>query len=105
MPGLREPDRRVKVDNNLNFSGLPAEGLAFLRELAAHNEREWFEAHRAPWDEQIVPAMLAWLSELQESLREVIPNLVLVPRQGGSLYRLARDTRFSKDKRPYHAYA
>ena len=89
----------------MSFAGFPAAGLTFLRELSAHNDREWFEKHRAPWDEQIVPAMLEWLSELQTRLRDVLPNLVLAPRQGGSLYRLARDTRFSKDKHPYHAYA
>ena len=87
------------------FGGFPEEGFTFLRELARHNDRAWLEGRREPWEARIVPAMLDWLAELQARLHDVMPALVLVPRQGGSLYRLARDTRFGKDKRPYHAYA
>src|SRR5438128_296614 len=83
------------------FSGFPKEGLAFLRELHAHNDRDWFEAHRAAWDEAIVPAMLSLCSELQSRVADVLPRLQFVPRIGGSLYRLNRDTRFSRDKSPY----
>jgi len=86
------------------FEGFPEGGLAFLRELAQNNDRDWFEAHRAAWDEGIVPAMLAWCSELAERLRDVMPKLSFVPRVGGSLYRLNRDIRFSKDKRPYKTH-
>ena len=46
------------------FTGFPEQGLAFLRELARNNDRDWFEAHRAAWDEGIVPAMMAWCGEL-----------------------------------------
>lgn len=88
----------------MGFSGFPEAGLAFLRELGAHNDKDWFEAHRAAWDEQIVPAMLSWCSELTESLRDVMPRAVFVPRVGGSLFRLNRDTRFSRDKRPYKTH-
>lgn len=83
------------------FNGFPESGLAFLRELAGHNDRDWFEAHRAAWDEGIVPAMLGWCGALQERLRDLMPNLAFVPRVGGSVLRLNRDVRFSRDKRPY----
>ena len=86
------------------FDGFPEAGLAFLRGLSSHNDREWFEAHRAAWDDLIVPSMLSWCGELAERLRNVMPRAVFVPRVGGSLYRLNRDTRFSRDKRPYKTY-
>ena len=86
------------------FEGFPESGLAFLRDLDAHNDRDWFEAHRAAWDDGIVPAMMAWCSELQARLRDLMPKLTFVPRVGGSLYRLNRDVRFSKDKRPYETH-
>jgi uncharacterized protein (TIGR02453 family) len=86
------------------FDGFPETGLAFLRELARNNDRDWFEAHRAAWDEGIVPAMLAWCGELADRLRDVMPKLVFQPRIGGSLYRLNRDTRFSRDKSPYKTH-
>jgi uncharacterized protein (TIGR02453 family) len=87
------------------FAGFPSEGLAFLARLGDHNERGWFEAHRSAWDERIVPAMLGWCGELCERLRDVMPRLVFVPRIGGSLYRLNRDIRFSRDKSPYKTHA
>jgi uncharacterized protein (TIGR02453 family) len=86
------------------FGGFPAEGLSFLRDLAEHNRRDWFEEHREMWDARIVPAMLEWCGALAERLRDVMPDLVFVPRVGGSLYRLNRDIRFSRDKRPYKTH-
>ena len=86
------------------FEGFPREGLSFLDQLARHNARDWFEAHRVVWDEQIVPGMLSWCGELCEALRDVMPRLVFVPRIGGSLYRLNRDIRFSRDKSPYKTH-
>ena len=86
------------------FAGFPQGGLAFLQELSEHNDRAWFEAHRSAWDEQIVPAMLEWCGTLAERLRDAMPGLTFVPRVGGSLYRLNRDVRFSRDKRPYKTH-
>jgi uncharacterized protein (TIGR02453 family) len=88
----------------MGFRGFPEDGLAFLRDLAEHNHRDWFEAHREAWDARIVPAMLEWCAALTERLRDVMPALVFVPRVGGSLYRLNRDIRFSRDKRPYKTH-
>ena len=88
----------------MGFDGFPEAGLAFLRELAAHNDRDWFETHRTAWDDGIVPAMLAWCGELADRLRDVMPRAVFVPRVGGSVYRLNRDTRFSRDKSPYKTH-
>jgi uncharacterized protein (TIGR02453 family) len=86
------------------FQGFPEGGLAFLRSLSEHNERDWFEAHRSAWDGEIIPAMLEWCSALAERLRDEMPRLTFVPRVGGSLYRLNRDIRFSRDKRPYKTH-
>jgi uncharacterized protein (TIGR02453 family) len=86
------------------FSGFPESGLEFLRQLSLHNDREWFEAHRKIFDEEMVPAMLSWCSDLTDRLRDAMPKLVFVPRVGGSLYRLNRDVRFSRDKSPYKTH-
>jgi uncharacterized protein (TIGR02453 family) len=86
------------------FDGFPRGGIAFLQELAEHNDRNWFEAHRTAWDAEILPAMLEWCGALAERLRDAMPGLVFVPRVGGSIYRLNRDVRFSRDKRPYKTH-
>jgi uncharacterized protein (TIGR02453 family) len=88
----------------MEFSGFPEGGLSFLRDLAQNNDRDWFEAHRGAWDDQIVPAMLAWCGAVAERLRDLMPKLQFVPRIGGSVYRLNRDVRFSRDKRPYKTH-
>ena len=41
------------------------------------------------------------VSELTDRLEELVPNIVGEPRVNGSIFRLHRDTRFGKDKRPY----
>ncbi|HTO99238.1 MAG TPA: DUF2461 domain-containing protein [Myxococcales bacterium] len=86
------------------FEGFPEDGLAFLKSLGEHNDRAWFEEHRSAWDERIVPAMLEWCAELAGRLRDCMPRLVFVPRVGGSVYRLNRDIRFSRDKSPYKTH-
>jgi len=88
-----------------SFAGIPRAGLEFLSGLAEHNDKEWFEAHRAAWDEQLLPAMTSLCTELHARLAEVLPKLQFVSRVGGSLYRLNRDVRFSRDKRPYETHA
>lgn len=35
------------------FEGFPRAGLAFLRELEDHNDREWFRAHRGRWEQDL----------------------------------------------------
>jgi uncharacterized protein (TIGR02453 family) len=87
------------------FTGIPKSGLAFLAGLREQNDKEWFEAHRAAWDDELLPAMVEACTALHERLRGPMPKLVLQPRVGGNLFRLNRDVRFSKDKKPYETHA
>jgi len=73
----------------MSFAGFPAEGLSVLAGLAEDNSKAYLEANR-PAYEALVGAAKVFAADLGERLG----------RQG-SVSRLARDTRFSKDKRPY----
>jgi len=88
-----------------DFAGFPRAGLEFLTSLAEHNDKEWFEAHRAAWDEQVIPALSALGAGLKQRLENMLPQLQFVPRAGQSLFRPNRDVRFSRDKRPYETHA
>ena len=88
----------------MSFTGFPKSTLGFFKDLAAHNEKAWFDTHRTAWDEEIAPAMLALCDELVRRLQKSMPGLQFHPRAGGSLYRLNRDIRFSKDKSPYKTH-
>lgn len=78
------------------------ETFRFLRDLAANNEREWFQAHRDRYDRDVRDPALAFVLKVGERLEEISPHLRADPRPvGGSLFRIHRDVRFARDKRPY----
>ncbi|MBX3693238.1 DUF2461 domain-containing protein [Dokdonella sp.] len=78
----------------------------FLRELAANNTREWFSANRARYEETVREPYLALLADLQAPLARISPHYVAdLRRQGGSLFRIHRDTRYAHDKSPYKSWA
>ena len=80
--------------------------FAFLEELAAHNEREWFQAHKRRFEQVVRDPLLAFVAEFAAPLRRISPHFVADPRPvGGSLFRIYRDTRFSRDKSPYKTQA
>lgn len=76
--------------------------FAFLADLAAHNERAWFEANRARYEAVVREPALDLIRAMGPRLAELAPRFVADDRKvGGSLMRLHRDTRFSADKSPY----
>ncbi len=76
-----------------------AESLRFLRGLAKHNERDWFEARRNVYESALKAPMLAVIEEINQSLGTFAPEHVRPAHK--CMMRIYRDTRFSKDKRPY----
>lgn len=80
--------------------------FGFLRDLARNNNREWFLANKARYEEQLRTPFLNLLGELQAPLARISPHYRADTRsQGGSLFRQHRDTRFSNDKTPYKTWA
>jgi uncharacterized protein (TIGR02453 family) len=72
--------------------------LAFLRALKRNNDREWFRARKADYEQHVRGPMLALLQQLARDLPAFAPELVSDPRV--CLFRIYRDTGFSSDKRP-----
>ena len=76
--------------------------LKFLRGLARHNEREWFLAHKADYEQHVREPFQHLLADLQPVLAQVSAHYRSEPKgNGGSLFRIHRDTRFANDKTPY----
>ena len=74
----------------------------FLRSLARNNDREWFHAHKADYEQHVRQPFLALITDLQPALSEVSEHYRADPKTvGGSLFRIHRDTRFSNNKAPY----
>ena len=81
------------------FQGYPGAALKFLRELAANNEKAWFEANRAIYESAVKEPTAALIAAVAEALRARDLPLEGTTKRSG--FRIHRDVRFSKDKRPY----
>lgn len=74
----------------------------FLRQLARHNEKPWFNAHKSDYETHVRQPFLRLIGDLQPALAEISEHYRADPRTvGGSLFRIYRDARFSHDKSPY----
>ncbi len=74
----------------------------FLRDLAANNDRKWFKAHQDDYERFVREPALDFITDVGDRLEKISPHFVADSRKvGGSLFRIQRDTRFSKDKTPY----
>lgn len=80
-----------------------AESLRFFRQLAAHNDKQWFEAHRGEYDQLVREPMQELVEEMLMRFRGFAPEIGGDPKR--SVFRIHRDVRFSKDKSPYKTHA
>lgn len=79
--------------------------FSFLRDLAAHNDREWFLAHRERYELDVREPARAFIRQVAAPLQEMAPHLVVDDsRSGGSLMRINRDRRFDAAAPPYKDY-
>ena len=83
------------------FEGFDRDAPQFFHELAAEMNREWFEANKPRYQERWVEPLTAMLEEVGAKLAKSYAPLKLgAPK----LFRIYRDTRFSKDKTPYKTH-
>jgi len=81
------------------------ETFEFLTDLTANNNRGWFVENKSRYVEDVQMLGLALIADVAKPLRKVAPFIVANPaKSGGSMTRVYRDTRFSKDKTPYKTY-
>jgi uncharacterized protein (TIGR02453 family) len=84
------------VSDRVGFAGMPDEGLAFLEDLEERNTKEFFDANRQVFREQVLAPFTALLEAASARLRRSVPGL-----GQPKVFRIYRDLRFSKDKTPY----
>ena len=74
----------------------------FLSELTLHNNRDWFQENKERYERSVRDPFLRFVAELGPRLKKISPYFVADPSPvGGSMMRIYRDIRFSKDKTPY----
>lgn len=88
-----------------SFTGFGAAGLAFLAGLERENTKQYFDTHRRTYRQEVLEPSKALVIDLGAELRRrICGQLHADPRTGGSLFRIANDLRFAKDKQPYKAH-
>jgi uncharacterized protein (TIGR02453 family) len=84
------------------FPGFPRDALTFLRQLERNNSREWFQPRKEIYDQKVRAPMLRLIELLNGDLRRFAADYASEPKK--AIYRIHRDTRFSKDKTPYKTH-
>ena len=86
-----------------HFTG---ELFEFLLKLRANNDREWFGANKGRYEQHLKEPLLAFIEDFEPYLHSISEHFVADARaNGGSMFRIYRDVRFSKDKTPYKTQA
>lgn len=80
--------------------------ITFLKQLKKNNNREWFQENKDRYESEVREPLLKFIEAFEPRLTKISPHFVANPSKvGGSLFRIHRDTRFSRDKSPYKTYA
>ncbi|MCU7846301.1 MAG: DUF2461 domain-containing protein [Candidatus Thiodiazotropha sp. (ex Monitilora ramsayi)] len=84
------------------FQGFPPQSLTFLSDLSSNNRRDWFLDNKDRYEDHVRLPALAFIEEMSPKLASISDQFnAIAKKTGGSLMRVYRDTRFSKDKTPY----
>lgn len=84
------------------FEGFPKESVSFLKKLKKNNNREWFNAHKNEFEQFVKFPMQSFIASMQPHFSDFAPKFDVHPKR--SMFRIYRDTRFSKDKTPYKTH-
>lgn len=80
--------------------------FAFLAELKENNTKEWFQENKDRYRSDVQEPLIGFISAVAEPLSTISSNFIADPRpNGGSMFRIYRDVRFSRDKSPYKVHA
>lgn len=84
------------------FTGFPEDCIPFLEQLRENNNRNWFNDNKRRYESSVREPALAFIEAMEPELRQISPHFRAIAKKvGGSLIRVYRDIRFSKDKTPY----
>lgn len=78
----------------------------FLLDLRANNDRQWFQDNRDRYEQYVKEPLLGFIEDFGPRLHAISSHFVADARaNGGSMFRIYRDVRFSRDKSPYKTQA
>ena len=89
----------------MSFTGFTPDSLAFLGDLAQHNDRTWFAENRERYDRELLAKERDFIDAVGAAFVAMDQRVQAVPAIDRSIFRINRDTRFSRDKSPFKTYA
>lgn len=92
------------MDDDTKFTGFSKETFKFLAGLEKNNNRDWFESERSVYENHLLEPARRFVVALGDRLKTLSPRVSAIPEIDKSIFRLRRDTRFSKDKTPYKTH-
>jgi uncharacterized protein (TIGR02453 family) len=98
MPGSASLDAAPPT-----FSGFRPAAFKFFRDLARHNDPNWFKPRKAVYETEVLAPFREFVLALSHALQAAGISLVGDPDRG--IFRIYRDVRFSPDKRLYKTHA
>jgi len=105
-PAKKKPPKKKKAGKRDPSDIGPFDGFGpgtrkFLAGLERNNSKPWFDKHRADYDTHYLQPAQSFVAALGAKLTSISPELTAEPRVNGSIFRVNRDVRFSRDKTPY----
>jgi uncharacterized protein (TIGR02453 family) len=85
----------------MTFTGFSDATLTFLANIEKHNDKVWFDHHRQDYEAHWLAPAVAFVEAIGPGLKKLDSEVTCLPKVNGSIFRLHRDVRFSRDKRPY----
>jgi uncharacterized protein (TIGR02453 family) len=77
--------------------------LAFFKELAAQNNKEWFDANRKRYLVEVKEPFVGFVNRIISELSNTDDSYIDLEAKE-CIFRINRDIRFSKDKSPYKLF-
>ena len=87
------------------FTGFTPDSLAFLSDLAEHNDRVWFAENRDRYERELLGRQRDFVDAIGTAFAALDQRVQANPAVDRSIFRINRDTRFARDKSPYKTYA
>jgi uncharacterized protein (TIGR02453 family) len=95
----RKGPGRMRQDETARF---PPGFFRFLKELAKHNDRDWFQANKPRYEAEVLGPAVRFVAAVGPEVERISSEIEWNAKPfGGSISRIYRDTRFAKDKSPY----
>lgn len=88
------------------FTGFPGDMLNFYKELKTNNNKEWFSENKDRYKKSVIEPGQSFVTAMGRKLKELDNSIIYDTRTNGSgsIFRIYKDVRFSKDKTPYKTF-